>query len=263
VTDLTGHSAKTDKGLPAYAWQRPQSFTNNAVLRSLPAHELQLVLPKLKQCLVQPGQVLLQRGGPVTAVYFPNTGVISLVASMSNPAAAVTAAMVGNDGAVGAGPALADMPAAVSAVVLIRGTALSVDAQTFRSLARQAPQLRAAIAALAETALGISQQTVACNVLHDISSRLARWLLHARDLEGETLALTQQTLASMLGVQRASVCLAATEFQTAGLISYKRGCITIKDEQALRQAACECYAVSRRLRERFVDSRSSGQVNSS
>jgi CRP-like cAMP-binding protein len=225
--------------------------SGNIILNSLPADEQRLLKPHLLSCVLTPGQRLLDVGRPVEDVYFPNSGLISLGAA-ADGGEAVAAAMVGKESVIGAGYVMADLPSLVRATVYVKGGATKIGARELRSILARAPQLQAVVIRFGQIILGVSQQTVMCNVLHDIPSRFARWLLRARDLQGSTFTFTQQDVADIMGVQRASISLTASTFQQAGLISYKRGQITVTDVEALRARACECYHRSQDIHEHLA-----------
>ena len=127
-------------------------------------------------------------------------------------------------------------------VAQVAGTARRVDAAKFRALSAQRPGVRDAVADYMARLQGELEQSAACNALHHAGQRFAKWLLRCHDrVEGDTLNLTQEYLASMLGSQRTTVNEAAQGLQKAGAIAYSRGRITVLDRAALERAACECY----------------------
>jgi CRP-like cAMP-binding protein len=138
-------------------------------------------------------------------------------------------------------------------VVPMPALALAIEASHFRDVLRDSPELRATCNAYAQAFLGEALQTAACNSVHMVEERCARWLLmsHDRD-DDDTLALTQEYLAEMLGVCRSTVTLAAGALQRAGLIRYRRGAIAVLDRLGLEEASCECYRVIREQYERLL-----------
>jgi len=217
----------------------------NLLLRELPA----LVLEKLKSRLrVQnfaPGQVLFAAGDKISNIYFLRSGAVSLVCELSG-GQMIETAMVGYDSVVGGGAALDDRDAMYKAIVQIGGAGFALDVDTARHVARDHEEFRRAIVRHEQLILAQAQQSAACNASHTLNERLARWLLHTRDvLGGDTFLLTQEFMAEMLGVRRTSVSIVAHTLQEAGLISYRRGHVKIEKPDALRQAACECYGTIR------------------
>ena len=189
--------------------------------------------------------MLVEAGAELTQIYLPHSGVISMVVSLSE-GQVVEVAMVGRDGIVGAEEALGDGIALTDAVVLCPGTASVLSVAQLRQLAGQSVTFRDLLARHAQALLAQVQQSVACNASHSVEERLSRWLLRARDLwDGETLPMTQELLARMIGVQRNAVSIVAHALQQADVLSYSRGQIEITDLKALKETACECYHIVR------------------
>ena len=150
--------------------------------------------------------------------------------------------MVGRDGIVGASEGLCDGVSLRDAVVLCPGTASMIAVANLKAIAEQSVAWRQLLARHEQALLAQAQQSAACNAAHSVEERLSRWLLRARDLwDGETLPMTQELLARMIGVQRNAVSIVAHALQQAGVLSYSRGQIEILDVDALRATACECY----------------------
>lgn len=151
--------------------------------------------------------------------------------------------MLGRDSVFGGGAALADGIAASDAVVLFPGTASVLEIAAFRAIAAASAPFRSLMIRHEQALLARAQQSLLCNTIHPVEARLARWLLRARDLsDSETLPLTQETLAQMMGVRRNAVSLVAHMLQRAGIIRYRRGQIAITDPQALEGISCGCHA---------------------
>lgn len=187
------------------------------------------------------GHVFCEAGDLVTHLYFVDTGIVSAVAVMED-GRTVEAYMVGPEGVTS--PAAA----AVSAHTFSRlaaqapGSARRVEAARLRGLMNERPGLRAVLAEYAVAVQNELEQSSACNALHRADQRFAKWLLRCHDrVEGDTLNLTQEYLAAMLGSQRTTVNEAAQTLQKAGAITYSRGKVTINDRTALERVACECY----------------------
>ena len=219
------------------------SFSNafNHFISSLSNEDRALIDPHLTMVDLPQGEILHRQLETISYVYFPVDGVISLVVTMSE-GQSVEAGMVGVNGAVGGGSALNGKHALSQAIVQVKGAALRTQADMLRSLADRSATLRFALFAREQVISAHAQQVAACNAVHDLEHRLARWLLQVRDLvQSNKFELTQEFLAQMLGVNRTSVTLIARRLQAAGLIKYSRGRIEILDLEALRDTACECY----------------------
>jgi CRP-like cAMP-binding protein len=226
--------------------------SNNLLLQALPAAELEMLRPRLEQVELVKDAVLVEAGAPLTHVYFPHRGVISMLIRLSE-GQAVEVAMVGHDSVFGASAALDGGISLTDAVVVLPGTATILDVAEFGAAANRSVALRSLIARHEQALIAQTQQSVACNVSHTVEARLSRWLLRARDLsDSETLPLTQEFLARMIGAQRNAVSIVAHAMQQAGIIRYSRGHIEIKDVGALRTASCECYRAVKEQRDRLL-----------
>ena len=224
----------------------------NLFLRSLPVGVLDKLKPRLRNHNFATGHVLFTAGDKVGAVYFMRSGAVSLVSELSN-GQMIESAMVGRDSVVAGGAALDDRDAMYKAIVQIGGDGLSVDVDTARQVARESEEFRSAIIRHEQLILAQAQQSAACNATHNLEQRLARWLLRVRDVTGnDTFELTQEFMAEMLGVRRTSVSIVAHAMQQAGLISYRRGHVSIDKLDGLQAAACECYATVKSLYDRIL-----------
>jgi CRP-like cAMP-binding protein len=217
----------------------------NRLLRSLPARDLAALQPHLKKVELARGHVLHQPRDPIEHVYFPLSGMVSLLVIMRS-GEAIETGVVGREGVVGGSVATGPGEAFGQAIVQIAGRALEIHARPFREAVRDSAALRALVDRYQGLILLQSQQTAACQALHCVEARLCRWLLQAHDMvESHVVELTQESLANMLGVQRTSVTLSAHALQEAGVVEYARGRITIRNRAALEDCACECYGVIR------------------
>jgi CRP-like cAMP-binding protein len=218
----------------------------NRLLATLQPADFSRLEPFLKQIALEQGALLHEQEDSVERVYFPQSGMISLLAVMGN-GQAIETATVGREGAVGAMSGLGPAHASSRAVVQVAGTALVIATSQLQAAVRQSEHLRNVILHYKETLLGQVQQTAGCNALHKTEARLARWLLQTRDrLDSDKIPLTQEFLSEMLGVRRTTVSEIASVLQEAGLIRYRRGQVEIVDRRGLEQAACECYGVIRK-----------------
>jgi len=217
----------------------------NRLLAALRPVDFSRLAPKLEAVSLPQGEVLYEPGEDMKQVYFPHNAMVSLLAVMRE-GQAIEIATVGRDGAVGAMSGLGLLRAFSRAVVQVPGNASRIAASRLQQAVAESTRLRDAIIRYNEAVLLQVQQTAACNALHRIEGRLARWLLHTRDrTDSDEVPLTQEFLSQMLGVQRTTVNLALRTLQGAGLIRPRRGRIEILDRGKLEQMACECYGIIR------------------
>jgi CRP-like cAMP-binding protein len=208
-----------------------------------------LLAPHLKDLHFEQEIVLQEAGAPIAHIYFPQTGMISVLAAMQE-GAAVETATVGREGAVGITAGLGGRRAAGRAVVQVEGLSSQISVAPFRAAVDQSDGIRNLFWRYNDTQMALIQQTAGCNALHHAEKRLCRWLLQTRDRsDSDGLSLTHEFLSQMLGVQRTSVTLIASQLQAEGLIRYRRGRVEIIDRDGLEKKACECYAVTRRKSE--------------
>jgi CRP-like cAMP-binding protein len=218
---------------------------SNRFLAALSPHDFSLLAPHLRTTTLERGVVLHDVGEEIEHVYFPHTGMVSLVAVMQN-GATVETATIGRGGVIGASAALGARSTFGRAIVQLPGSAAWLAASQFHAAANDSQVIRHLVVRYNDLLLAQVQQSVACNALHALESRLCRWLLQTHDcVDGDAIPLTQEFLGQMLGVRRTTVTIAARLLQSAGLIRYRRGLIHIVDRAALEEIACECYAVVR------------------
>jgi len=197
--------------------------------------------PHTSEVALSVGRVIAEPGEPVVNVYFPSSGVVSIITLLEN-GDRVESLTVGREGAVGLLAAFGDPRFTSRGVVQISGAALRIDARVLRETANSSATIRDTVIRYAQVTEAQLHQSAACNAMHSIEARLCRWLLTCEDRVGdEILPLTQEFLAMMLGVQRTSVTTAAQALQRRGLIEYRRGRITILDRHGLEHSSCECY----------------------
>jgi CRP-like cAMP-binding protein len=217
------------------------SKSPNRLLAALPSNVYSALTPHLKLVELKFGDVVAEAGSAIRQVYFPYSGVISLVVELK-VGAMIETAMVGHDGVLNAAPALDGKVSLNKGIVQVAGSAGTIEANRLRRLANEFEPLRALLIRHEQVLFAQSQQSAACNAGHTVEARMCRWLLHMRDLAGSNeLMLTQEFLAQMLGVQRPSVSIVASTLQKAGLIKYSRGHIRVLDVEGLKKEACECY----------------------
>lgn len=220
----------------------------NELLATLPADELARLRPHLTREALASGRELHAPGAPITDVYFIEQGLASFTANTFD-GGSVEVGLAGREGMVGiAAFLMPDMPALHRAFIQIPGSALRMDAAAFRAALNQCPELRRRCLHFVGAFMAQAAQTAACNARHEITERLARWLLMSLDrVDGNELPLTQEFLSLMLGVRRAGVVVAASALQSDDLIRYARGRITVLDRPGLEEVSCQCYQFVKQL----------------
>jgi CRP-like cAMP-binding protein len=217
---------------------------HNRLLQLLPNGERRSLEASTERIQIKHHDFFQRPGEAMRHVYFPLWGVISLMTPMED-GSAVETATIGNEGMVGihaffGGGALGN----AQAIGQVEGETLRMGADHFRASVDGGGKLRQVMLAYAQALFAQISQGVACNGVHSIAERCARWLLETHDRSGsDQFVLTQEFLSDMLGVRRPSVTVAARTLQGAGLIEYERGRITITDRRGLEEASCECYRV--------------------
>jgi CRP-like cAMP-binding protein len=198
------------------------------------------------------GHPLHEPGTRIAHVYFPRTGVASIVARFAD-GGAVEVATIGNEGLVGLSAYLADGRNPFDVFVQVPGQMARMDAGAFLLEVRGCAALRDLVRRYAYALLFQVGQSAACNRAHPLEQRCARWLLMTHDrVVGDQIELTQEFLAEMLGVRRAGVTHAANALKRKGWIDYRRGTIHVLDRKGLERAACECYALIRSEHEALI-----------
>jgi CRP-like cAMP-binding protein len=224
---------------------------HNEILLSLPQAELEMILPKLEFVRLPVHQLLHEAGDILKSAYFCNSGMISIL-SVFHDGKSVEVGLVGKEGFVGM-PLVAGLRSASNrAIVQVEATAFRMSADVLGSFLRQLPRLERTMQQVSQVMAMETTQIAACNRLHEVEERLARWLLMCAERVGRnSLPLTQELLGQMLGARRSSVTVAAGILQKAGLIRYTRGMVDIANAPQLAEAACECYEMMHRQRERW------------
>lgn len=215
--------------------------TRNKILNLLPAKELEAVLERCEAVSVESEEIIYQRNEPIPYAYFPDNCVISLVTELED-GNAVEAMTVGNDGFVGMAVFHGVPSSRLKAIGQISGEARRLTTDDFGELVRAHEGLNRLLHRYTQFVFETVSQSAACNRLHVIEQRCARWLLMSEDRVGRNrFDLTQEFLAEMLGVRRPGVTVAMGVLEKAGLIAHGRGNITVVDRPGLEKAACECY----------------------
>lgn len=213
----------------------------NQILAALPPVEYQRIAPHLKPVDLVSGEILLEPNEPIEKIYFPQRAMISLVSIMMD-GSTTEIGLIGNEGMIGLSAILGGNSTISRTIVQVSGTALEVSAEVIRQEFQRGEKLHELLLLYTQALLTQVSQSAACNRQHNIEARLARWLLSVQDcILKDELPLTQEFIANMLGTRRSGVTVAAGMLQQAGIIRYSRGKITILDQQALEETACECY----------------------
>jgi CRP-like cAMP-binding protein len=230
----------------------------NRILRALPGEERDQLFPGLELVALPTQTVLFEPGTAIRYVHFPLDGVVSLVTPLAD-GDIVEVATIGNEGIVGV-PLVAGGSLAVRAISQVGGRALRMEATAFTAALDHLPAFRRLVRRYIQALFGQISQAAACNRLHSNEERLSRWLLMSHDrVETDTFPITHEFLGQMLGSRRATVTLSAGLLQSAGLIRYHRGRVTIVDRRGLEGVSCECYAIIRAALDQVVASSAAPQ----
>jgi CRP-like cAMP-binding protein len=213
----------------------------NEILLSLPAKERDLIFPQLTFMELRTHVVLHEPGEVIKFAYFLNSGLASVLTVLAE-GKSVEVGLTGKDGFVGLPLIVGFSTSPTRTVIQIEATGFRINAKNLVQAMRQSPGLVNRLQRYVQILGMQGTQVAACNRLHEVDERLARWLLMCQDRIGSNfVALTQEFLAHMLGTRRASVTVAAGILQKAGLITYQRGHVNIVDRPRLERACCECY----------------------
>lgn len=226
-----------------------QSEQRNWLLRSIEPEVLSDFSKKMTEVVLRKGDNLQSPGESVEWVYFPEGALVAAIAE-TLAGDSVVAALVGYDGALGAFEACGSRTSHMRGAVLVPGPARRMRASAYRSLYDASSNLRTAVHKHVEILLAEARHSVACNAIHPVEGRLARALLEALGKcdGGDLLAMTQESLAQMLGVQRTTIAVCVSALQKQGVVRSGRGVIEITDRDALEKAACSCHATLDLLR---------------
>jgi CRP-like cAMP-binding protein len=233
---------KTDGQSPPLLDGQP---VENEILLSLPAKERDQLFPLLTFIELRTHDVLHEPGDTIKFGYFLNNGMTSILTVLAE-GKSVEVGLTGKDGLVGLPLIVGFSSGPTQAVVQIAGSAFRITARALTQVVRQCPVLANQLQRYVQMLAMQGTQVAACNRLHEVDERLARWLLMCQDrINSNLVPLTQEFLAHMLGTRRASVTVAAGILQKEGLITYQRGHVNIVDRARLEAACCECYAIMR------------------
>jgi CRP-like cAMP-binding protein len=227
----------------------------NLLLASLSEEELAKLGPYLERLQVKPHEVLVEPNETISHVYFPLTCMISLVTILDD-GVTIESATIGNEGMAGLSVFHGLDVSAARAVVQMEGDTLRMRTPSLRENLPDVPGLGLALGRYADALISMLAQSGACNGLHSVEQRFARWLLTIQDrVERDDFTITQDFLAQMLGSHRPTVTLAAGALQRSGFITYRHGRVRILDRPSLEQVACECYQIIRDLYSRTYQKR--------
>jgi CRP-like cAMP-binding protein len=239
--------AKSPAAAPAS--QIPQQ---NHLLAALPASDYERLAPHLELIPLKLGEVLYEPGVQLRYVYFPTTSIVSLLYVMEDGASAEIA-IVGNEGILGISLFMGGETTPSRAVVQSAGYGYRLKAQLLKDEFQRFGPMLHLLLRYSQALITQMAQTAVCNRHHSVDQQLCRWLLLSLDrLESNELSMTQELIANMLGVRREGVTEAAGKLQDAGLISYRRGRITVLDRPGLEARSCECYQVVKKELDRLL-----------
>jgi len=216
----------------------------NRLLRALSRDDLELILPHLEPVKLPLRMVLYEQGEDATHAYFPTSGMASMVNEMKD--GTVEVGTVGNEGMIGTALLLHSRSLTTRTFMQLEGDGFRIAAEPLRALLHKSPDAERLLFRYTQTMFDQLGQWVACNRLHTLEARCARWLLMTSDRAGDdAFTLTHEFLSYMLGVHRPAVSLVASELAQRGLIKYRRGQISVVDRKGLEGASCDCYAIVR------------------
>jgi CRP-like cAMP-binding protein len=236
----------------------PRSVSNR-ILSALPTEEYRRLTERAEAIPLKVRHIFYEAGQLIPFVYFLNDGLGSVVTTMAE-GTSIEVMVVGREGMVGL-PALESGSATVStdAFMQVAGDGIKISSAAVREEFSRGGHLQRLLLGYIQFSLVQISQSAACNRLHDLEERLARWLLMVSDrLQSNEFILTHEFLSQMLGTRRASVTLAAGTLQRAGLLDYRRGNIKLLDREGMENVTCECYPIVKEARERFQTRQSAG-----
>ena len=232
----------------------PPTGNPNQLLAALPAADYARIIPSLSVIPLKLKDILHKPGEPIREVYFPGGGFCSMLTVLED-GGMVEIATVGREGMVGVSAVLDGAP--VTSAAMVQGetdTCYRMKVDAFRREVDRRGAFHELMAHFAQALFGFVAQSTACNAIHSVEQRLARWLLMAQDRMGsDEFPLTQEFVAMMLGASRPTVSVVAGTLQKAGLIKYRHGRVTILERKTLEAASCECYRAATDLLTRVTD----------
>ena len=225
---------------------------HNRILQAIPDNEHECIARIVERVELHTGQLLYEQGGPMEFAWFPASGLLSTIVLMQD-GTSVESSAIGREGLVGLTLALGETISSQRVITQVDSESWRIPARQFQSVSVECPKLRELLFRYSVALLQQARRNAACNRLHTLDQRMARWLLFTHDRVGEPeYNLTQTFLAEMLGVERPTVSVSAGKFQRAGLISYKRGRFKLLDQERLKQTTCECYFATSEIYQRLL-----------
>jgi CRP-like cAMP-binding protein len=239
ILQRTGHPSRPTPSATNATARAPH---RSGVLTALSSNAFSVLEPHLRHRDFEEGSVLWEAGDQIDRVYFPLSGMVSIVLPVKD-SSGIEVATVGREGAAGIDCGLGQAQSLTQGVVQIAGTFSYMSALQFANAARQNDEIDRVAAVCCNWLLAQSQQMAACNAVHSADARFCRWLLQSGErIDSDVVPSTQEAIGRALGIRRTTVTLIAKGMQTAGIISYRRGKIVIRDRDRLRSAACDCCA---------------------
>ena len=230
----------------------PRHFQQSTLLGLLPKQELSRLLPDLEKVKLTLGQSLCESGERMSHVYFPLDSIVSLLYEMED-GTSTEIAVVGHEGVVGVSLFMGGMTTPNRAIVQSAGHAYRLKGKLLNNEFNRAGPMQRVLLRYTQALLTQMAQTAVCNRHHCVDQQLCRWLLLSLDrLPGDKINMTQELIANMLGVRREGVTASAGKLQKSGLISYRRGLITVTDRAGLEERVCECYEVVKEEYDRLL-----------
>lgn len=245
-TSTASSATKADVAQPPIHRYKGQPVRNK-ILFALPRDEWAAILAKLEFVSLPTRTVLNEIGEPIEWAFFLNDGLASVLNIMANGSKTIEVGLCGSEGFVGIPLTVGFSSSSTRVIMQVGGSGFRLSAKDVVVALRECPKLAKSLQRFAQEMALQSSQVAACNGLHEVEERLARWLLMSQDrLGGNLVPLTQQFLAHILGTRRASVTVAASMLERAGLITHKRGSVSVESRSCLEDAACECYGMMTR-----------------
>jgi CRP-like cAMP-binding protein len=231
---------------------RTLSQNKNRLLAALPSDDLAAIMDQATLADLEKGRLICDPGDQISTIYFPINSVVSVMTLMEG-GEAIESVTIGREGGYGLLASAAPREALSRAIIQVPGKAYRISAGALHEVWVRSPAFRSLVDRHSDCLFAHAAQSVACNALHSVEARFCRWLLSCRDrVDGDTVSLTQEFLADMLGVQRTTVTAVARVLQANGLIRYRRGVVDILDRGGLESCACECYGAVRRIYARLI-----------
>ena len=252
--DRVGNDA-SERGVHQPTMSAAHNPKQNHLLAALPAAAYERLLPHLEPIALPLGMVVFESGSKLRHLYFPASGIVSLLYAMED-GASTEIAVIGNEGVVGIALFMGGESTPSRAVVQSAGHGFRLKATVLKTEFERGGSLQYLLLRYTQALIAQMTQTAVCNRHHSVDQQLCRWLLLSLDrLPSNELAMTQELIANMLGVRREGVTEAAGKLQAAGLIRYSRGHITVLDRPKLEKRVCECYAVVKKEMDRLLPNR--------